>query len=117
MAQFVFLYRGGVRGRGAQESPAQMQERMQRWLKWFKEVTEKGHIKDRGLPLELGGKLVRGTCKSDVTDGPYPEKDLVMGFSLIEAKDIDEASQLLLNNPIVLEGGVVEVRAVMPLNP
>src|SRR5215471_2429559 len=72
MAQFVFLYR---RGEEEQPSPEQMQQRMQKWLAWFKELNEKGCIKDKGLPLERIGKVVRGT-KKNVTDGPYPEKDL-----------------------------------------
>lgn len=115
MAQLVFLYRGAERRPG--ESPAKMQERIQRWLAWFKELSDKGHIQDRGLPLERTGKTVRGTRKRDVTDGPYAEKDLVMGFTLVEAEDLEQASQLALNHPIFLEGGCVEVRPIWALTP
>jgi hypothetical protein len=59
MNEFVYLYRGGESGR----SPEQAQKVMQKWMAWFKELAEKGHIKDRGQPLERTGKLVKGKQK------------------------------------------------------
>src|SRR5436309_14219721 len=38
MSQFVYLYRGAERGR----SPEKMQEMMQKWMTWMKQLTEKG---------------------------------------------------------------------------
>src|SRR5215467_3698861 len=87
MAQFVFLYR---RGEEEQPSPEQMQQRMQKWMAWFKELSERGAIQDKGMPLERTGKVVRAP-KKNVTDGPYSEKDLVMGFTLVEARDFTHA--------------------------
>lgn len=112
MSEFVFLYRGGERGR----SPEQMPQTMQRWMAWFKELGEKGHVKDIGRPLERTGKLVTGKQKL-VTDGPYAEtKDLVAGFTLIEAKDLDHAAELSRGCPIFEAGGAVEVRPVRKMN-
>jgi hypothetical protein len=110
MAQYVFLYR---RGEQPAASPAQMQQRMQKWMAWFQELSDKGHLKDKGLPLERSGKLVGGAPKKHITDGPYAEKDLVIGYSLIEAKDLAEASQLSTACPIFEDSGFVEVRPVM----
>ncbi len=108
MAQFVFLYR---RGDSTQASPAQMQARMHKWQAWFKELADKGHLKDRGLPLEVGGAVA---SKKNVTDGPYAEKDLVMGFSLIEARDLAHARELSSQCPIIVDDtGCVEVRPVL----
>jgi hypothetical protein len=112
MAQFVFLYRRPEEA--TPPSPAKMQERLQKWQAWFKGVAERGYIKDRGLPLEKAGRVVRG-AKRNVTDGPYAEKDLVMGFTLIEARDLAEASELLANHPLLEEGGAIEIRPVMKL--
>src|SRR5262245_303818 len=110
MAQFVFLYR---RAEEAPPSPAQMQERMQRWMAWMKDLSDKGHLKDRGQPLERSGKLVRGTSQKSVVDGPYAEKDLVIGYTRIEARDLAQASELSAGCPILEGGGLVEVRPVM----
>jgi hypothetical protein len=52
-----------------------------------------------------------------VTDGPFAEaKDLVGGYTLVEAKDIAHAAELAQGCPILERGGVVEVRAVMQMN-
>jgi hypothetical protein len=113
MAEFVFLYR---RAEQRSASPAQMQQTMQKWSAWFKELGDSGHLKLRGLPLERSGNMVGGTPKKNITDGPYAEKDLVIGFSLVEAKDLAHASELATSCPIFDDHGFVEVRPVMPMN-
>ena len=112
MNEFVFLYRGGSRD----GSPAEMQQVMQKWMNWFKELAEKGHVKDRGQPLERTGKMVKGKQKT-VTDGPFAEvKDIIGGYTLIAARDLDEAVELSKGCPILERDGAVEVRPVMKLN-
>jgi|ERR1043166_1280615 hypothetical protein len=112
MSQFVYLYRGVESGR----SPEKMQQSMQKWMAWMKELTAQGHIKDIGQPLELTGRLVQGKQKT-VTDGPFAEtKDIIGGYTLIEARDLDEAVELSKGCPIFEGGGAVEVRPVMKLN-
>ena len=60
--------------------------------------------------------MAGGTSKP-VTDGPYAEtKDIVGGYSLIEARNLDEAAALASGCPGIQRGGLVEVRPVMPLN-
>jgi hypothetical protein len=112
MSEFVYLYRGGETDR----SPEQAQKTMQKWMTWMKELGAKGHIKDQGQPLERAGKLVRGKQKS-VTDGPFTEtKDVVGGYTLIEARDLDQAVELSKGCPIFEVDGAVEVRPVMKMN-
>jgi hypothetical protein len=111
MSEFLYLYRGGETGR----SPEQAERQMQKWGAWLKELGEKGYIKDPGQPLERTGKVVKGNPKT-VTDGPYPEtKDLVGGFTIVEAKNIDHAVELSSGCPILEVGGLVEVRPVMKM--
>ena len=113
MSEFVFLYRGGETGR----SPERAQQMMQKWMTWMKELGAKGHIKDQGHPLERSGKLVQGKQKT-VTDGPFAEaKDVVGGYTLIEARDLDQAAELSKGCPIFeVDGGAVEVRPVMKMS-
>jgi hypothetical protein len=111
MSEFVFLYRGGERA----DSPEQSEREMQKWVAWMKELGEKGHLKERGQPLDRTGKVVRGKQKV-VTDGPYAEsKDLVGGYTLVEAKDLSHAAELSKGCPIFESGGLVEVRPVMEM--
>ena len=113
MSEFVFLYRGGVEpGR----SPESAQQTMQKWMAWLKQLGAKGHLKDQGQPLERTGRLVKGKRKT-VTDGPFAEaKDVVGGYTLIEARDLDQAVELSKGCPIFEADGAVEVRPVMKMN-
>jgi|SRR5215470_3574836 len=115
MAQFVFLYRrsGGI-PTSASASPEQLQQRVHQWQAWFKKMTDEGYLKDRGMPLDRTGQVVGG-AKKRVTDGPYAEKDLVIGYSIVEARDQVHASELALTCPLVEEGAYVEVRPVLSL--
>jgi hypothetical protein len=111
MNQFVFLYRGGQR-----PSPSELGEQvLQKWAVWLKELSDKGHLIDRGQALDWQGKLVRGSEKT-VTDGPFTEiKEIIGGFTLIRAKDLTQAAELAKGCPILERGGQVEVRPVMKL--
>jgi hypothetical protein len=111
MSQFVFLYRGVDRSRSEE-----MQQNMQKWMAWIKELSEQGHLKDMGQPLEYTGKVVKGKQNRTVTDGPYSEtKEIVAGYTLIEAKDLEQAAELSMGCPIFERGGFVEVRPVLTL--
>ena len=113
MSEFTFLFRGSD---ATAQSPEEMQESMQKWLAWFKELGEKGHIKYPGHPLECTGKVVSGKQKS-IHDGPYADaKDIVNGFTLIEARDLPQAIEISKGCPILEAGGSVEVRPVRILN-
>jgi len=111
MSQFLFLYRGGMTGN---ESPTEMQQQMQRWMSWLKDLGEKGFVKDPGQPRERGGKVVSGKQKL-VTDGPFAEKDLVSGFTIVEAKDLAHAAELSMGCPVFTYGGAVEVRPILKM--
>lgn len=111
MSEFALFYRGGEQ----QGTPEQMQQQMQRWTVWMKALSEKGHIKDPGHPLAREGKVVKAGGKT-VTDGPYAEaKDLVGGYTIIDARDLAHAAELTQGCPIFQTGGMVEVRPVMKM--
>ncbi|MBV8244299.1 MAG: transcription initiation protein [Candidatus Eremiobacteraeota bacterium] len=110
MSEYVYLYRGGRRA----ESPAEGEQQMQAWMTWLKDLAAKGHIKDQGQPLEPEGKVVR--ANRSVTDGPYAEsKDIIGGYTLVEAKDLAQAADLASGCPIFRYDGLVEVRPVMKM--
>ncbi|WP_437284019.1 YciI family protein [Sorangium sp. So ce406] len=111
MSEFVFLYRG----KDWTTSPAEMQQRMQKWSAWMKELGEKGHLKNPGHPLERTGKFVEGKQRA-VVDGPFAEaKDVIGGYTIVEAEDLAHAVELSKGCPILDAGGAVEVRPIMKL--
>jgi hypothetical protein len=117
MSEFVFLFRAtDAEQREAMGTPERAQQSMKTWLAWIRDLEAKGHLKNPGQPLEPGGKVVSGR-KRLVTDGPYAEtKDLVLGFIVIEARDLAQAVELAGGCPMVEGGGSVEVRPVGKLS-
>ena len=110
MSEYVFLYRNGEK-----MSPETMQKQMVKWTAWFKDLGEKGVLKAVGQPLERSGKLVNGGGRT-VTDGLFAEaKDIIGGYSIIEAKNIDHAVELSRGCPIFDAGGGVEIRPTMQM--
>jgi hypothetical protein len=108
MEKFIYLFRGGMEmtGKSSQELQAQMQE----WNNWMQNLAQKG-IMVAGDPLHPEGKLVKG--KKVVTDGPYTEaKELVGGYIIVNAKNLDEAVEISTGCPIFNDGGTVEVRQI-----
>jgi hypothetical protein len=108
MSEFTFLYRG----RDTSASPEQMQKTMEKWVAWFKQLESTGALKQMGNPLEHNGKVVKSKQKL-VIDGPFAEaKDVIGGYSVVEAKDLDHAAELAKGCPILEVGGSVEVRPI-----
>ena len=116
MSEFVLLYRFTPESRReAMGSPERAQAAMKKWRAWFEEMTGKGQLRSPGQPLDDAGKVVRQ--RKTVTDGPYAEtKDVVGGYSVIEAPDLDHAAQIASGCPIIEGGGSVEVRPVRQMS-
>ena len=57
--------------------------------------------------------LARSVRSDGVTDGPFVDaKEVVAGFYVLEAPDLDTALAVAGSNPVVRAGGGVEVRPV-----
>src|SRR5688572_29366931 len=105
MTDFVYLFRASSAGReAAMGTHERAQQSLQTWRAWIAELEANGHLKDPGQPLDPGGRVVRGAPLS-VTDGPFVEaKDLILGFIVVSASDIDEAVALAARCPMVIGG-------------
>lgn len=110
MSEFLLVYRGGL---PMTASASDMQAQMEKWGAWLKDLAMKGNLKDAGHPLEKSGKVVSSKA---VNDGPYAEaKDLVGGFSIINAKDLNHAAELTRGCPVLAVGGSVEIRPLIAM--
>jgi hypothetical protein len=118
MSEFVYLFRSSAADqREAMGTPERAQHSLQVWLRWIRELEAGGHLKNPGQPLDPSGSVVRGKSKV-VTDGPYLEaKDMVLGFIIVEARDLAEAVALSRGCPMLAGDGSVEIRPVgAPIN-
>lgn len=113
MAKFLFVYRNNVEAESRQPSPEEMQQAMAAWGEWFQKLGSA--IIDGGDGLLPNGKRV--ASNGAITDGPFIEaKELVGGYSIVEADSIDKASQFAKGCPILTHGGNVEVRQLAGYN-
>ncbi|MFT3701636.1 MAG: YciI family protein [Agriterribacter sp.] len=110
MEKFMLIFHGGME---TAPSPEQMQESMGKWMAWIDKLAKEG-LYVSGEPLLPGGKLIAGKDGKSVTDGPYTEgKEVVGGYFIVNAKDINDAVALCKDYPDFNKGGSIQVRQVM----
>jgi hypothetical protein len=113
MKQFLYLFRGGDE-EYARQSPEQMQAHMAKWGEWMLKISQNDQPVP-GLPLQAEGKVVYNGGET-ITDGPFMEgKELVGGYVLVEANDLDHAVELSKDCPIFEFGGSLEVREAVEM--
>ena len=117
MKDFMLVFRNPLSSQEAfaNQSPEQLQAEMVLWQAWMGKLAEQGKLVD-GQPLHPDGKVLHGT-KKKLTDGPFVEgKDIVGGYLLIKAKDLDEAVKLSLDCPqLNADSNTVEGREIMKM--
>ena len=82
-------------------------------MMYMENLMKTGKLKS-AQPLEQEGVLISGT-KGKLKDGPFNEtKEVVAGYFLLEARDLDEAVQIARNNPVFesARNARIEVRPV-----
>jgi hypothetical protein len=93
-------------------SPEQMQERMGKWFAWGNKMSEAGILKG-GEALTPDVRQISGPDRT-VTDRAGSEiKELVGGYYIISAKDMDAVAEVAQDFPDYDLGGTVEIREVM----
>ena len=108
MARFLFVYRNTSESYNTL-SPEEMQQMLQKWNAWISEGLRQGWMLDAGDGLKKEGRVING--KKVISDGPFIEvKEIVGGFSIVEADTLNVAAELAKSCPIFLRGGSVEVR-------
>ena len=108
MARFMFLRRGSCEDR-PEMTPDKMEAMMKAWMDWVKDGTDAGWLIDPGSPLSGGSAVVNGDLS--VIDGPFAEaKELVGGYSIVEAPDLAAACELAKQTMEIAGGGQIEVR-------
>ena len=96
----------------ANQSPEAWQAELQKWNHWIGGIAAQGKLVG-GEALMPGGRTLTGTGQL-LTDGPYTEgKEIVSGYLVLQALDLDEAAQLAQGCPVFESQGKVEVRPVI----
>ena len=109
---FLYLYRGGRPARFTGANAAHHAE-----VDGLVQAAQRKRPRQRPRPSPgKRGQSGEGQPKA-VTDGPFAEsKDIVGGYTLLEARDLDQAVELSKGCPIFEGEGTVEVRPIMQMN-
>ena len=106
MAKFLFVYRDSVESKSP-PSPEEMQGFLALWGEWFQQFGPK--IVDGGDALLPTGRVLKPG--GEVANGPYVEaKEMLGGYSVIQADHYEEAIEIARACPIAKIGGAIEVR-------
>jgi hypothetical protein len=107
MAQYAIL----IYARDSAHGPNQVPEEVEPCDQHADELTRGGSLV---MAYALTPRDMATSIRADaITDGPFIEsKEIVAGFYVIEAPDLDAALAIARTNPVVRDGGGVEVRPV-----
>ena len=106
MAQFVLMLRDNA-WNPQDLSPEEMQQVFLRYREWMDRIRARGGSKLR----DNEGRVVRRNGSGlAVTDGPYAEaKEIIGGYTIVEAASYDEAVKLCEGSPH-FDFGPIEIR-------
>ena len=104
MPKFLLVYHGGT----MPESEEEGQKVLQAWMSWFETLGDA--VADDGNPV---GKSKTVHPGGKVTDdgGPSPAS----GYSILHAKDMDDAVTKAKGCPHLADGGTVEVAEIIEM--
>ncbi len=105
MKKFVFVYQGKDM---SAYKPEEMKASMDRWMKWF--ATFQDNMIDGGSPFAPEGKSITATGSETISKG-------ATGYTILNAKDMDEAINIAKTCPALEEDseGGVQVYEAMPM--
>ena len=109
MKKFVVIYRQpiSVMEQMKNASPEDFKKGMEPWMIWVKKIGNA--LVDLGSPLGNGQKLTKS--------GSSPSKSDISGYSILQAKNMDEAKKLLKGHPHLEwpAGSSIEVYESFPM--
>lgn len=111
MEQFLFLIR--TEGDHLRDlSPEDQKTHVQKVGGYIGKLMEEGKLKS-AQPLQMEGTIITSP-NGKLKDGPYNEtKEVIAGYFLIEANNLEEAIAIAKNNPVLEnENARIEVRPI-----
>ncbi len=112
MKEFMMIFRSSQSVE--RPTPEAMKAQVKVWQDWIGGIAAQGKFVATNA-LGMQGKVVK--TNNVITDGPYVEvKEMVGGYIIVKAENLDEAITLSEGCPTLSYGGSVEVRDVMVFN-
>lgn len=94
-------------------SPAETQQRMENWFTWHQQMENNGVTIKDGHALQGASRRVSGSQRT-ITDRASSEvKELIGGYYVVSAADLEEATKIAQGYPDYDLGGTVEIREIV----
>ena len=108
---YMLLFRGPHWDKGL--STNELEEAMNGVMACFAGLNERGRIKG-AQPLGGQGRIISGTDRQFVVDGPFAEsKEAIGGYLILQADSLGEAVEIARAMPTLRYGISVEVRPIL----
>ena len=96
-------------------SPKEMGDLVNAHMAWATQLAESGHMISGDGLQEKGIRITGKDCV--IKDGLYLEsKEMIGGYYLLQAKDLDAVTQIAKACPCHLWGGTTEIRPIMEMD-
>ena len=118
MTDFLLIFQNGDPNWMEGKAAEQIQSSMQAWGEWFKQLERSGNLRNPGAALARGGAVLTRNGHGFRTDTSMSEvKELIGDYTVIQAKSLDEATDLAKGSPFLQNnpGGQVLVRPIMQM--
>ena len=103
MPNFIYVYHGGKQP----ETPEETDRVMAAWGKWMQD--NGASLVDPGNPVGMS-KTVSSSGVAD-NGGANPAS----GYTIVSADNIEAACKIAKSNPMIADGGSVEVAEILPV--
>ena len=109
---YMLIFRESTPEVYEQMSMDERRHQLDRWNAWCDDLAAQGRFQ-HGHPLLPEGRVVSAARGRKGVDGPFAEaKELVGGYFIVAARDLDEATKIAEQCPLLPFGMTVEVRPV-----
>lgn len=100
-------------------TPEEIERIMGEYGEWHDRLSARGLLVAGDKLVDGTGRVLRG--KGDalrIADGPFSEaKEVVGGYFVLEAADLDAAAELARDCPHLEYGGMISIREIDPTDP
>lgn len=109
MSDYLVMFEGG--NRNWQAPQEEVQARFAQWGAWFKELEQKGVLRNPGSALAPGGAVITRSGDGFVTDTTMAEvKELIGGFTVIQADTVEQAAAIAQGSPFLRNNPTGRIR-------
>ncbi|MBK0383470.1 hypothetical protein I5M32_10920 [Pedobacter sp. SD-b] len=108
MKKLIVLFREPD-GRAIEHSESEIKAHQENWKNWFSTWGQKGKL-EGGSGLTLNGKIIKGDGNIVVNEIYKNGDEIVGGYLLLNATNLDEAVEIMKTCPIYEFGGYAEIR-------